>query len=62
MILAPVIPKTKTELLRILQSQTIQQIEIIEPFDAKMERDLLVKAKAMAQKPGDLTIILIRTQ
>lgn len=61
MILAPVTPRTKTDLLRVLQRQTIQQIEVIEPYDSTREQELLTKAKAMAQRSGDLTIILMRT-
>jgi hypothetical protein len=61
MILVPVTPRTKTDLLRVLQRQTIQQIEVIEPYDSTREQELLTKAKAMAQRSGDLTIILLRT-
>lgn len=61
MILAPVTPRTKTELLRALQRQTIQQIEVIEPYDSMREQELLTKSKAMALRSGNLTIILIRT-
>ena len=61
MILAPVTPRTKTDLLRVLQRQNIQQIEVIEPYDTTLEQELLTKAKAMAQRSGDLTIILMRT-
>jgi hypothetical protein len=45
----------------VLQRQTIQQIEVIEPYDQTREQELLTKAKAMAQRSGDLTIILMRT-
>lgn len=61
MILAAVTPRTKTELLRVLQRQTIQQIEVIEPYDSTREQELLTKSKAMAQRSGNLTIIMIRT-
>lgn len=60
MILAPVTPRTKTDLLRVLQRQTIQQIEVIEPYDQIREQELLTKAKAMAQRSADLTIIRMR--
>jgi len=61
MILEPVIPKTKNELLRVLQRQNILQIDVIEPYDATHEQELLTKAKAMSQRSGNLTIILMRT-
>jgi hypothetical protein len=61
MILTPATPRTKTDLLRVLQRQTIQQIDVIEPYDQTREQELLTKAKAMAQRSGDLTIVLMRT-
>ena len=61
MILSPTIPRTKSELLRLLQRQNILQIDIIEPYDATQEHDLMTKTKAMSQRSGNLTIILLRT-
>ncbi len=61
MILEPVIPKTKNELLRGLHRQNILQIDVIEPYDTTHENELLTKAKAMSQRSGNLTIILMRT-
>lgn len=61
MILEPVVPKTKNELLRVLQRQNILQIDVIEPYDTTHEKELLTKAKAMSQRSGNLTIIVMRT-
>ena len=61
MILSPKIPKTKTDLIRLLQGQNIQQIDIVEPYDSTREHELLTKTKAMSQRSGEVTIILLRT-
>lgn len=61
MILEAVVPRNKIELLRVLQRQTILQIDVIEPYDTSHEQELLTKAKAMSQRSGNLTIILMRT-
>ena len=61
MLLTPQIPRTKSDLIQLLQRQYIQQIDIIEPYDQTMEVDLKAKAKAMSQRSGELTIILLRT-
>jgi hypothetical protein len=61
MILESVIPRNKIELLRVLQRQNILQIDVIEPYDTTHEQELLSKAKAMSQRSGGLTIILMRT-
>ncbi len=61
MILSPTIPRTKTDLIRLLQRQNIQQIDIVEPYHPTLEHELLTKAKAMAQRSGEVTIILLRT-
>jgi hypothetical protein len=61
MLLTPHIPRTKSNLIQLLQRQYIQQIEVIEPYDQTMEADLKAKAKAMSQRSGELTIILLRT-
>ncbi len=61
MILEAVIPRNKIELLRVLQRQNILQIDVIEPYDTSHEQELLTKAKAMSQRSGNLTIILMRT-
>lgn len=61
MILEAVIPRNKIELLRVLQRQNVLQIDVIEPYDTSHEQELLTKAKAMSQRSGNLTIILMRT-
>ena len=61
MILSSTIPRTKTDLIRLLQRQNIQQIDIVEPYHPTLEHELLTKAKAMAQRSGEVTIILLRT-
>lgn len=61
MILSATIPRTKTDLIRLLQRQNIQQIDIVEPYHPTLEHELLTKAKVMAQRSGEVTIILLRT-
>ena len=55
-------PKTKQELIKALQRQRIQQIEIIEPYDPANDQDLTKTAKALFNRPGEVTIIMVRTQ
>jgi len=62
MIKDTIYPKTKQDLIKALQRQRIQQIEVIEPYDPAQDQDLTKTAKAMFNRPGDVTIILVRTQ
>ncbi len=39
MILSPTIPRTKTDLIRLLQRQNIQQIDIVEPYHPTLEHE-----------------------
>ena len=55
-------PKTKQDLVRSLQRQRISQIEIIEPYDPAEADELTKVAKQMFNRPGDVTIVLLRTQ
>ena len=62
MIKDTIYPKTKQDLIKALQRQRIQQIEVIEPYDPAQDQDVTRTAKAMFNRPGDVTIILVRTQ
>jgi len=62
MIKDTIYPKTKQDLIKALQRQRIQQIEVIEPYDPAQDQDVTKTAKAMFNRPGDVTIILVRTQ
>jgi hypothetical protein len=62
MIKDTIYPKTKQDLIKALQRQRIQQIEVIEPYDPSQDQDLTKTAKAMFNRPGDVTIIMVRTQ
>jgi len=53
-------PKTKHELIRSLNKARINQIEVIEPYDASMADTLSKTAKAMAAKSGQVSIIILR--
>ena len=57
-----VYPKNKQDLIKALQRQRIQQIEVIEPYDPAQDKELKNKAKDMYNRLGDVTIILVRTQ
>ena len=53
-------PKTKHELIRILNKARINQIEVIEPYDPSMANQLTKTAKAMAAKSGQVSIVVLR--
>ena len=54
--------KTKQELMKALQSNKLEQIEIIEPYDPKESNKLTKAAKQMSAKSGSVSIILLRSQ
>ena len=54
-------PKTKPKLIRTLQKQKINQIEVIEPFDPPRADELIKTAKRMSNRSGQVSIILLRT-
>ena len=54
-------PKTKHELIRSLNKARISQIEVIEPYDPSMVDTLSKTVKAMVAKPGQVSIIILRT-
>ncbi len=62
MIKDTIYPKTKQDLIKAIQRQRIQQIEVIEPYDPAKYQDLTKSAKAMFNRRGDVTIILVRTK
>ena len=53
-------PKTKHDLIRSLNKARISQIEVLEPYEPSMDDALSKTAKAMAVKPGQLSIIILR--
>ena len=54
-------PKTKHELIRSLNKARISQIEVIEPHDPSMADQLAKTVKALVAKPGQVSIIILRT-
>lgn len=62
MIKDSIYPKTKQDLIKALQRQRIQQIEVIEPYDPAQDQDFIKTAKVMFNRPGNVTIIMVRTQ
>lgn len=61
MISETLLPKTKPDLIRALQRQRIQQIEVIEPYDPAEADELTRVAKQMFNRTGDVTVIILRT-
>lgn len=55
-------PKTKQDLIKTLHHQRILQIEVMEPYEPIKDQDLNKLAKTMFNRPGDVTIIMLRTQ
>ena len=53
-------PKTKHDLIRSLNKARISQIEVIEPYDPSMADQVSKTAKAIAVKPGQVSIIILR--
>ena len=53
-------PKAKHELIKSLNKARISQIEVIEPYDPSMADQVSKTAKAIAVKPGQVSIIILR--
>ena len=62
MIADAVYPRTKGSLITALQKMNIQEIAVHEPYHANDERLVGNIAKGMSSKPGNVTVILVRTQ
>ena len=53
--------KTKHDLIRSLYKQRVAQIEVIEPYDPLRADEVTKAAKTMSYRPGQVTVILLRT-
>ena len=53
---------TKYELVRSLQKMNIRQIQVIEPYTQTDMKDFQKIMKQLNQKPGEVTVILVRTR
>jgi maleate cis-trans isomerase len=53
---------TKYELVRSLQKMNIHQIQVIEPYTQTDMKDFQKIMKQLNQKPGEVTVILVRTR
>ena len=55
------IPRSKADLVRVIQKMRISKIEIVDGYVAANERELMKVAKDMSAGSGDVTIILVRS-
>ena len=61
MMLEHLIPRSKADLVRVIQKMRISKIEIVDGYVAANERELMKVAKDMSAGSGDVTIILVRS-
>jgi hypothetical protein len=61
MMLEHLIPRSKTDLVRVIQKMRISKIEVLDGYVAANERELVKAAKDMSAGSGDVTIILVRS-
>jgi hypothetical protein len=61
MMLDNLYPRTKNDLVRVIQKMPIRKIEVIDGYVPADERDLMKAAKDLSQGSGDLTIILVKS-
>jgi hypothetical protein len=61
MMMAAVYPRTKSDLIRVLQKMPIKDIEIIDGYAPANEKELIKAAKVASNGTGDLTIIMVRS-
>jgi hypothetical protein len=54
-------PRTKGSLITVLQKMNIQEVAVHEPYHVSDERALIKLAKEMSARPGNVTVILVRT-
>ena len=54
-------PKSKTDLVRVIQQMRISKIEIVDGYVAANEHELLQAANDMSAGLGDVTIIMVRS-
>jgi hypothetical protein len=61
MMIDHLIPRSKADLVRVIQKMRISKIEIVDGYVAANERELVKAAKDMSAGLGDVTIILVRS-
>ena len=61
MMLEHLIPRSKADLVRVIQKMRISKIEIVDGYVAANERELVKAAKDMSAGLGDVTIILVKS-
>lgn len=55
------LPKSKADLVRVIQKMRISKIEVLDGYVLSDERELVKAAKDMSAGSGDVTIILVRS-
>ena len=61
MMLEHLIPRSKADLVRVIQKMRISKIEIVDGYVAANEHELLQAANDMSAGLGDVTIIMVRS-
>lgn len=61
MMLEHLIPRSKADLVRVIQKMRISKIEIVDGYVAANEHDLVNAAHDMSAGLGDVTIILVKS-
>ena len=61
MMLEHLLPKSKADLVRVIQKMRISRIEVLDGYVLSDERELVKAAKDMSAGSGDVTIILVRS-
>lgn len=61
MMLEHLFPRSKADLVRVIQKMRISKIEIVDGYVAANEQDLVDAANDMSAGLGDVTIILVRS-
>ena len=61
MMLEHLLPKSKADLVRVIQKMRISKIEVLDGYVLSDERELVRAAKDMSAGSGDVTIILVRS-
>jgi hypothetical protein len=61
MMIDHLIPRSKADLVRVIQKMRISKIEIVDGYVAANEHELVKAAKDMSAGLGDVTIILVRS-
>ena len=61
MMLEHLLPKSKADLVRVIQKMRISKVEVLDGYVPSDERELVKAAKDMSAGSGDVTIILVRS-